>query len=121
MGIRGGPQKHIDIMSKEEWGTGWAKAGETLAVNFHFLLKARPSQYLAFIIEWATPNAKKQIEEYIHKHSDAEFSHGICPNVCENTILSFWSLKTRNGTTIHWCGRKKPRAQFNRFRWKLNC
>ena len=31
-----------------------------------------------------------QIETYIHDHSDAKFSHGICPECCKKLYPELW-------------------------------
>jgi DNA repair exonuclease SbcCD ATPase subunit len=35
-----------------------------------------------------------QIEEYIRKHSDAEFTHGLCPGCAEKLYPEFYKHKT---------------------------
>ena len=35
-----------------------------------------------------------QIESYIHKHSDAEFSHGICPDCAVKLYPELYPAET---------------------------
>jgi len=39
--------------------------------------------------------AWNQIEGYIHSHSDAEFSHGICPHCAKTLYPDFWRRYTQ--------------------------
>lgn len=38
----------------------------------------------------------QQVEQYIHAHSDASFSHGICPECAEEHYPEFWSHRQQN-------------------------
>jgi hypothetical protein len=44
-----------------------------------------------------------QIEGYIQKHSEAQFTHGICPECAEKFYSDIYQKKTtkRNDTTTH--------------------
>lgn len=41
-----------------------------------------------------------QIESYIHKHSEAEFSHGICPDCSKKLYPDFFPAETKTGPKL---------------------